>query len=165
MKQCVRSRLGIPIANLLLLRRAGAKIEVAEDGRRTLGPGVTAVVITQSKSQRQVLSGLPSVFHKEAKSPGGSIPVPQLLRSGVGVVHDAVFVGRSILCKLEQVIEGELGLRPRSLEGLNVVSIPSFIPELQRVCAPHMGKHVAPVIVVLNEVALSETDTVCLAAI
>ena len=51
-------------------------------------------------------------------------------------------------------------MRPRALERLDVVSEPAFVTNLQDVSPANMAKNIAPVIVVLNEIALGEADAV-----
>ena len=58
-----------------------------------------------------------------------------------------------------------LGCDHGTLEWLDVIAVPAFVSELQRVRAAHMREHVAPVIVVLDEIALREAHAVGLAAI
>ena len=72
----------------------------------------------------------------------------------IGVIHHAALgVGR-VLREIQQVVELEFWCRPRSLKGLDIVAKPSFVAELQDVSATHVGQNVAPVIVVLDEIAL-----------
>src|SRR5215469_17674825 len=108
MQQCVVCCLRITIACLLLNCVSGTIVEVTEYSGRTLGPGVSAVVVTQTQRQSEILSGFPDVLGKQSECPGGSIPVPQLLLPGRRIVHHAILVVRRILSQLEQVIEGEL---------------------------------------------------------
>src|SRR5690348_13736527 len=151
--------------NLLLLGAPGPEIEIPEHCRGALGPGIPTVVIAQPQRERQVLFCLPSIFHKSAPRPGGSIPVPQLLFAGLRVIHDATFTLGCVLRERQQVVEGELRLRPWPLERLDVVAVPALVSELQRVGATHMRQHIAPVVVVLDEVTLRKADAVSLTAV
>ena len=54
-------------------------------------------------------------------------------------------------------------MRPRTLEGLDVVAVPTFIADLNDVSAVDVRQYIAPVIVVLDEIALSETEAVAYA--
>src|SRR2546430_16650648 len=45
-------------------------------------------------------------------------------------------------------------------EGWYVVSVPALISESERMRAAHVGQHVAPVVVVLDEVTLRESDSI-----
>src|SRR5208282_581361 len=51
-------------------------------------------------------------------------------------------------------------MRPRTLERLDVIAVPAFVAHLQYVRATHMRQNIAPVVVVLNEIALRETQAV-----
>ena len=106
-KRVVRC-LGIAVRNLLLLGCARAQVEVAEHRGVALGPRIAAVVIAQAQGQGQIPSRLPGVFDEQSKGSGSCIPIPQLLRAGCGVVHDAVFVGGGILRQLQQIVEGRI---------------------------------------------------------
>src|ERR1035437_4158647 len=107
------------------------------------------------------MASLPGIFSEHAIGPRRRVPVPQLLGSSLGIVHYPGFVRRRVLRKLQQVIEGKLRLRPRALEGLDVISVPALVPESKRVGTAHVREHVAPVIIVLDEVTLSEANAVC----
>ena len=48
-------------------------------------------------------------FHEEAEGSGGRIPIPQLLQTGIRVVHHAVFVGGRILVPLFAGLQYERG--------------------------------------------------------
>ena len=157
-QQSVVGSLGIAVRHLLLLCCTGSQVEVSKHRRRTLRPRVAAVVVAQAQGQGQILSCFPSVLHKQSEGSGSGIPTPQLFCAGRGIVIDAVFVCGSVLRQSQQIAEREFRLRPGPLEGLDVISVPAFITELQSVRALYMREDVAPVIVVLNEIALRETD-------
>src|SRR5579864_3109018 len=164
-QQSIMRRFRVAVRYLLLLGVARTEVEISEHGRCTLGPRVATVVISQAQSKGEISSRLPCVFNKQPEGSGSRVPIPQLLVPGCRVVHDAVFVCRSILRQGQQIVEREFRLRPRTLEGFDVIPVPAFITELQSVRASYMREDIAPVIVVLNEVALREADTVGLSGI
>jgi hypothetical protein len=96
-KQGIVCGFGIAVGNLVLNRVTRAQVEVAEYGRRTLGPRIATVVIAQSDSQCQIASCLPGILDEKAKGPRCSIPTPQLLGSGLRVVIDAILIGGRVL--------------------------------------------------------------------
>ena len=51
-------------------------------------------------------------------------------------------------------------MRPRALERLHIVSKPAFVAYLQHVSATHMGQNIAPVIVMLDKIALGKADAI-----
>ena len=51
-------------------------------------------------------------------------------------------------------------MRPWSLERLNVIAKPAFIPDFYHMRAMHMRQYVAPVIIVLDEIALGEAHAI-----
>src|ERR1700727_60650 len=162
MQQRVMCGFRISVCDLLLYGVAGAEIEVAEDRGIALGPGITAVIIAQAQSHSQVPLHLPGIFHEKSEGARSCVPTPQLFRPCIWIVINAVLVGRRILCKSQQIRERKLWLRPRTLERFYVVAIPALVTELQSVRTLHMGQYIAPVIVMLNEIALREADAECL---
>src|SRR5437899_2161620 len=70
-----------------------------------------------------------------------------------------VFAVRIVLRQCQEIVEVEGRLRPRSLEGLDIISVPTFVTKLQGVSTADVGQHIAPVVVVLNEIPLCETHT------
>src|SRR5579871_6386015 len=164
-EQSFRRLLRVSVGNLLVCRVTRAEVEISEHGCCTLGPGISAVVVAKAQIERQSLASLPVVFCKQSKRTRCRIPIPELLRSRLGVVHNAALVCGGIRSQFQQIIECKLRLRPRTLERLHVISIPPFIPELEGVGATHMCEYVAPVVVVLDEIALGKTDAVRLAAV
>src|SRR5579862_549343 len=109
-QQSVVRSLGVAIRDLLLLGCPCAQVKVSKDCRRTLGPGISAVVIPQTQGDGQSLLRLPGIFRKKSKSPGGCIPAPQLLLPGLRIVVNTVFVRGSVLCQRQQVAERKLRL-------------------------------------------------------
>src|SRR5580704_10447435 len=51
-------------------------------------------------------------------------------------------------------------MRPRPFERFHVIAEPTFIAYLQDVSAAYVSQYVAPVVVVLNEIALSKPDPI-----
>src|SRR5882757_462400 len=49
---------------------------------------------------------------------------------------------------------------PRSLERLDIVAKPAFVTHFQDVCALDVGENVAPVVIVLDEITLRETNAI-----
>ena len=155
----------IAVCYLFLLGSACPQVEIPEYRRVTLRPRVAAVVISQTQGHSEIPSRFPGVFDKQSKCARGGIPIPQLLLTRGGVIHYPVFVGGIILSEFEKVVERKLWLGPRALEGFDVVAVPPFIAELQSMGASNMGEDIAPVIVMLDEITLGETNAIGHAAI
>ena len=78
----------------------------------------------------------------------------------MGLYITPLSVAGSILRQRQQIVEAECRMRPRSLEGLDVIAVPAFVANFYDVSAADMSQNVAPVIVVLDEIALGEADAV-----
>src|SRR3954471_4036911 len=165
MQQSIMRTFGVAICYLFLFGSPRTQVEVSEYRRVTLGPRVAAVVIPQAQGYSEIPSRFPGVFDKQSKCARGGIPIPQLLLASGGVVHHPVFIGRIILGEVEKGVEYKLWLRPRALEGFDVVSIPAFIAELQSMGSSDVGEDIAPVVVVLDEITLRKANTIGLPSI
>ena len=51
------------------------------------------------------------------------------------------------------------------MERFDVVTVPAFVAEFESVRAFYMREHIAPVIVMLNKIALGKADAVSLSAV
>src|SRR5208283_997714 len=159
-KKCVVGRAGGAVGYLVLESRASAKVEIAKDGCGRLGIGVSLVVEAEAQGQGEIATGLPGVLGKDPPSLGSSIPTPKLLLASGRAVHHAALGKGSILRQRQQVVEAEGWMGPWPFERLDVVAVPAFVADFYDVSALHVGQNVAPVIVVLDEITLSEADTV-----
>ena len=122
--------------------------------------GIALIVEAQTQRQGQVAPRFPGVLDEDPPGLGSGVPVPELLLARDRVVHHPALVRGRILRELQEIVEAESRMRPRPLEGLHVVSEPALVAHLQHVRAADVRQNVAPVIVVLDEIALGKADAV-----
>src|SRR5579885_521375 len=158
--QGIFSRLCESGGHLLLQGRTTPEIEVAEYRGIRSRIRVALVIEPESEIDRDIAASLPRVFGKNPPGLRGSVPVPELLLAGDGVVHHTAFAGRRILGERQQIVEAEAWMGPRPLERFHVVAEPPLIANLDDVSATHIGQHIPPMVVVLDKIALREAHAV-----
>ena len=120
----------ITVGHLLLESRSCRQVEVAKNRRGRLRVRISLIVETETQRQGEILPCFPSVLDKHGPCFGSSVPTPKLLLAGDGVVHDTGFRKWGILRQRQQVVEGERWMRPRPLERLHVIAVPTFVAHL-----------------------------------
>ena len=145
-----------PLAICVLQGWARSHEEVSKDRAGGARVWVAEVVPPQPKVDSQLAVDLPGVFDESAVSHAGGIPTVLSLFARGWVVGKAGLSKDIVAGQIEQAVEVEGGLIVGSVEDLYVVGEESFISDLDVVRAEDVRQHIAPVVVMLDEVSLGE---------
>src|SRR5580704_784064 len=118
--------------------------------------GVSEVVVADSVVEGECASRFPGVLSEASRCGHGKFVLPGLRLARNDVVRQTGLGIRLVVDQIDHIVVVQIGNSVGSCKERQVVAVPALIPHFETVAAMNQRQHIAPVITVLDEIALRE---------
>src|ERR1700733_1084114 len=141
------------VGNLLLFCLSRPEVEIRQDRLRAACVWIAIIIPPQAVIEGDVRLHLPRILHEKPVRNLGGVPEKLNMLAAERIVCDAALGVDIVLGELKQAVELKGSLIVWAILGLHVVSQEAFITRAQIVGFVDVSQNIAPMVVMLNEVA------------